>query len=63
MPVIQVSILKGGSVEKKRKLVSKLTEVMVETWGVPKEAVTIHLREDDPENVGVGGVLFVDRKH
>jgi phenylpyruvate tautomerase PptA (4-oxalocrotonate tautomerase family) len=41
----------------------KLTEAIVEVYGVPKEAVIVQLKEDDPENVGVGGVLLLDRKH
>lgn len=61
MPVIQVNALKQPDIDKKRKMVMKLTDVMVEVYGVPKESVTIMIKEDDPENVGIGGVLALDK--
>jgi len=61
MPNITVSVMRQSDVDKKRRLVAKLTEVIVESYGVPKEAVTVEIRENEPENVGVGGVLLADR--
>ncbi|MGU7773536.1 tautomerase family protein [Burkholderia sp. MR1-5-21] len=59
MPVIQVNIHKWD-VEKKRQLVTKVTSVF-EELGVPKELVMIQIREDELENVGVGGLLLIDQ--
>ena len=61
MPHITVGVPKRD-VDTKRKLVAKLTDVVAETYGVPKEAVSIVVEESPPENVGVGGVLLVDRQ-
>jgi phenylpyruvate tautomerase PptA (4-oxalocrotonate tautomerase family) len=34
---------------------------MVEVYGVPREAVVVMIKEDDPENVGLGGTLALDK--
>jgi len=47
-------------VEKKRQLVKKLTEAAVEVYGI--EHITVLIRENPPENVGINGELLVDRK-
>jgi len=61
MPVIQVNALKQPDIEKKRKIVMKLTEVMVEVYGVPRESVVVMIKEDELENVGLGGMLALDK--
>ena len=62
MPTIFVSSQKQKDVDKKRKLVERITNDVSEVYGVPKEAVTIVLLESEPENVGRGGVLTLDRQ-
>lgn len=61
MPFIQVNVLKQPDIEKKKQLVAKLTDVMVDVYGVPREAVVIAIKEDELENVGFGGVLGLDK--
>ena len=61
MPVITVNVLKQSDVDKKRKLVEKLTDTIVEVYGVPKEAVIVQIQEGEPENVGLGGELLLDK--
>jgi 4-oxalocrotonate tautomerase len=61
MPVIQVNALKQPDIDKKRKMVMKLTDVMVEVYGVPRESVVIMIKEDELENVGLGGMLAIDK--
>ena len=48
------------SVEKKRELVKRLTEVASEIYGI--EHITILIKENPPENVGINGELLLDRK-
>jgi 4-oxalocrotonate tautomerase len=48
------------AVEKKRDLVSKIHQAMVDTYQI--EQITVIIRENPPENVGVGGQLLVDRR-
>lgn len=61
MPFIQVNVLKQPDIEKKKQLVAKLTDAMVEVYGVPREAVIVSIKEDEPENVGFGGVLGIEK--
>ena len=61
MPVIQVNVMKQPDIEKKKKLVAKLTDVMVEAYEVPREAVIVMIKEDELENVGLGGVLAIEK--
>jgi 4-oxalocrotonate tautomerase len=60
MPVVTVNTRKQNDIEKKRKLVKKITDALSEVYGVPKEHVTIQLREDADEDIGIGGVLLSD---
>ncbi|MEZ8220128.1 4-oxalocrotonate tautomerase [Candidatus Fervidibacteria bacterium JGI MDM2 JNZ-1-D12] len=61
MPVIRVD---GPqiSVDKKRELARRLTEVAAEVYGMDKEHIIVLIRENPPENVGVGGELVIDRR-
>ena len=61
MPVIQVNVLKQPDIEKKKKLVAKLTDAMVDVYEVPRESVVVMLKEDELENVGLGGVLALEK--
>lgn len=60
MPIVQIEIVKGRTVEQKRAMVDKVTEVLVETIQCKKEAVTIVIREMDKEHIAKGGILFSD---
>jgi 4-oxalocrotonate tautomerase len=62
MPLIQVTMLKGRTVEQKRKLAERLTQAMVEEANAAKEAVTITIIEVTREDYASGGVLMADRK-
>jgi 4-oxalocrotonate tautomerase len=62
MPVIQVEMLKGRSVEQKRAMVEKMTQVMVDTVACQKEAVRIIIRDMEPENFALAGELKCDNK-
>ena len=62
MPMIQVTMLEGRSVEQKRKLAQRLTDAMVEEAGAKREAVTVAIVEVSRESYATGGVLIADKK-
>jgi 4-oxalocrotonate tautomerase len=62
MPVITAHILKGRSVESKRRLVSALTAAMADTIDVEPKSIHVLIEEYDSENWSVGGELFADGK-
>ena len=61
MPIVTVS---GPplQVEQKRQLASGLTGVMCEVYGRPAEQIIVVIRENQPENVAIGGKLVADRR-
>jgi 4-oxalocrotonate tautomerase len=61
MPVIQVTLLKGRTVEQKRKLAARLTDALVEEAGAKREAVTVTMIEVSREEYASGGVLLADK--
>ena len=63
MPHITVYTLKQSDINKKRQLVEKMTDTAAEVYGVPREAVTVEIMENEAENVAHGGQLLADRLH
>ena len=61
MPRIIVQAISGRTVEQKRELARRLTDVVVDTWGVDPNTVTIRIEEVPPENFARAGVLAADR--
>ncbi|HZW83700.1 MAG TPA: 4-oxalocrotonate tautomerase [Candidatus Deferrimicrobium sp.] len=60
MPIVQVEILEGRTVEQKRAMVKKVTEALCETLICPPENVTIVIREMSKEHLAKGGKLAID---
>lgn len=50
------------SKEKKAQLVKEVTESTARITGLPAQTIYVFIKENDPENVGVGGVLLPDLK-
>ena len=62
MPSIQITMLKGRTIEQKRKLVERVTDAMAEEAKTPKEGVVVTIIEVDREDYARGGVLMADKK-
>jgi len=62
MPILEMHLLEGRSVELKRKAVAAITAALVETLKVPPETVRILITEHNDENFSVGGVTVGERK-
>ena len=60
MPVVQVTVWSGMSLENKRKVVEGITRVLEEV-GIPKEAVTVIICEEPKENWASGGKLHSEK--
>ena len=48
-------------VEIKRILVKKITDALEKAYKLPRDVYVVLIRENKPENVGVGGSLILDR--
>jgi len=63
MAVIMVHTIKMDDIGLKRELVKGITDVVEKTLKMPKDAIRVIIKEDPPENVGIGGTLpLLDRK-
>ena len=61
MPIIEMHLLEGRSVEKKRKAVAAMTAALVEALEVPAETVRILITEHAAENFSVAGTRLDGR--
>lgn len=55
MPICQIHLLEGRTVEQKRLLIQKITEAMHEAIGAKPESVRVILTEMPKEHFGIGG--------
>ena len=60
MPIVLVNIKEGRSVEQKRAMVEKMTEVICETMEVKPASVRIIINDMKNENFAIGGTLVCD---
>ncbi|HZA42907.1 MAG TPA: 2-hydroxymuconate tautomerase family protein [Nitrososphaeraceae archaeon] len=62
MPVIQITMSKGRTVEQKRELVQKITEVSARILKTKNEKIRILIYEVEGENWADAGILGLDMK-
>ncbi len=55
MPICQIFLMEGRTVEQKRRLIEKITDAMHESIGAPRESVRVILTEMPKEHFGIGG--------
>lgn len=60
MPIVQINMLKGRTLEQKRELVKKVTAVLGETIGTPPHKVRIILNDMEHDMYAIAGQLHVD---
>ncbi len=61
MPSVVINGPKIEDIEIKRKLVKDITDALEEAYKLRREAYTVVIKENPPENVGSGGILIVDK--
>ena len=61
MPIIEMHLLAGRSVEKKRKAVAAVTAALVESLDVRPEQVRILITEHNDEQFAIGGQMVGER--
>lgn len=60
MPIVQVEIIKGRTVEQKRQMVKDVTDAITKSLACPPEAVSIIIREMAKEDYAQAGKLSCD---
>jgi len=61
MPVVQITMLQGRTVEQKRKIAKRVTDALVEEAGARREGTTITFHEVSKESYASGGELMADK--
>lgn len=61
MPEIVVHAVKGRSAEQKKLLMKRITEAVVDSFGVPADRVVVQIVEAEPEDKARGGVPYSER--
>ena len=61
MPIIQVNLLEGRSIDAKRDFMTAVTEAAEKHLAVRKEQVRVIFNEMKPENFAIAGTLVADR--
>jgi 4-oxalocrotonate tautomerase len=55
MPVVTVEASKKLSKETKKEMIENVSEVVANEYGLPIRTITMIIRENLPENIGVAG--------
>ena len=61
MPMVQITMLAGRTVEQKRKLAQRITDVLVEEAGARREAIVVAFHEVSKKSYASDGVLMADK--
>ena len=61
MPNVVIDGPKIEDLEVKRQLVKDITDALEKAYKISRDAYVVVIKENSPENVGVGGTLIIDR--
>ena len=61
MPVITIAGNDGISLDDKREMVKKVSEVVAEAYGLPIDAITVLVQPYPKDNIGVAGELLSEK--
>ena len=62
MPIVNIKMMSGRSVETKRILAEKVTQAVAESLQIDKQNVWLNIEDMQPENFAQAGVLIADKK-
>lgn len=60
MPIVQIEMLEGRTVDQKRELVKRVTEAITQSLNCPKDVIRIIIREMKKENFARADKLAID---
>ena len=58
MPLVQVTMVEGRTVEQKHALIRSLTAAMHDSTGTPTDRIRVAIYEISPDEWGIGGEPF-----
>jgi 4-oxalocrotonate tautomerase len=60
VPIVQIDLLEGRTVDQKRQLAKKVTEAIIESVNCPPDAVRLIIREMPKQHFAIAGKLKID---
>ena len=63
MPYVYIHLIEGRTEEQKRKMASKITDIISDVAKVEKELVHILFVDLPKTNISKGGILVSDKEH
>lgn len=61
MPNVIIDGPKIEEIDVKRTLIKEITDAVEKAYKLPRQAFVVTIKENPPENVGVGGELVIDK--
>jgi len=61
MPIVTIELLEGRTIEQKREIAKKITDVITNVVNVKPELVLVNFYDLKKENHAVAGELFIDK--
>ncbi len=61
MPLVQITLLKGRTTEQKRRIATRITDVLVEEAKTNRDGIVIAFVDVEQDSYARGGVLMLDR--
>lgn len=62
MPIVDIKLIEGRTLDQKRKLVAAVTDAIVESIGVRPDTVRIVIHDMAKEDYAIAGILIRDEK-
>jgi 4-oxalocrotonate tautomerase len=62
MPLAQIHILEGRTPEQKKKMITEVTNALINSLNVPRENVRVVLYEVPKSHWSIGGVTMEERE-
>jgi 4-oxalocrotonate tautomerase len=58
MPIVNIQLVEGRTVDQKAKLADKITKAIIEVTGVKPDSIEVIFTEYSKDNIARGGILF-----
>jgi 4-oxalocrotonate tautomerase len=61
MPMVQITMLAGRTLDQKRKIAKRITDALVEDGGARREAIAVAFHEVSKESYATAGEMMIDK--
>jgi 4-oxalocrotonate tautomerase len=61
MPMVQITMLTGRTLDQKRKIAKRITDALVEDGSARREAIVVAFHEVSKESYATAGEMMIDK--